>query len=932
MYANLTAKLSPDNAIFEDENNVLQNVSIGQIGINFLNPLKEANRNQDGTINFAKNKYKGEFTTQWSDFFTTNNQQDNFYDPETFGIHSIDVTHNAANVPVIKIEFIDIQGRTLLERGNDSTNPYNIFYRFPYPLFMLTIKGYYGKGIQYPLSMTKTSTTFDSNTGNYIIRAEFLSRTFSIYNNFLLVYGSIAPFMYENGTNTGDFLGQRLLATLYDKQNQAFKEKYGENNEEYLKREFTKAVTILDLTRADKAFNTDILASNTDLTLVNENRQKVIKYYSELDDKYNTTVIKNISTWDKNLIKNSYDNFYYLNTDLISKLNKSVLNDLKEETFNNSNENFNPYNIIKDYRTYLKELDTNITGLPKLKLVDQNGKETADIDLKTQIFNDVKKQIIDTGILKDNTRNYTQNYNKDNNLSSLINQDLILFRYPTGSKDTTVLNNVYFTQIHVTKLHKTISKTLNSYYEQKQNKVIDQLFYDLKGSLGYVPNIENVVRVLMNNMQVFLTMLNLVGLNAKKQIEEDSDRRKFQARFGEYEVDENNLNVKKFYPFPNYFKKTVDPNNGNGEDLNIIYNKTYPGNDFQDTVYWHEVQFIEELYRAVSKVQGMEGVEQFKFFAKDISEILNNNNYKQKAFTNGIVRSIDPHGLISSLLIHNNLYYYNDQQIPRETIYEFLEKIMLFTTLGFLNYTSDNGDVNVQKIVKTLATHEFDLLKTKMANKTPESVNIFYKNMNNLVRPETNQTYYDKYMNALAGDYILPVNQNSLGVANKIDVVIDDIKQLISQTNYSVDTLKSKYKEVENIMSKAFDFTEYSRLYQYSPLDYKGRKDSGTNVKVYSLLFTSIDKNDNFDVTDDETRDLNAISSTINDTLDVTKYKGLKKSNIVKEYTFKINNKVQDSGKQTNALTYSIKTDDIKLKSLDGTKKLKTDNYSSKLI
>ena len=931
MYANLTAKLNPDNAIFEDENNVLQSVSIGQIGVNFLNPLKEATRNQDGSINFAKNKYKGEFTTQWSDFFTSNNEQGNFFDPETFGIHSIDVTHNAANVPVIKIEFIDVQGRTLLERGNDPTNPYNIFYRFPYPLFILTIKGYFGKGIQYPLTMTKTSTTFDSNSGNYIIRAEFLSRTFSIYNNFLLVYGALAPFMYENQKGTGDFLGKRLLATLYDKQNQKFKKIYGENNEEYKKREFTKAVTILDLTRYDKAFNNDVMGFNGDLTNVNENRQKVIKYYSELDDKYNETVVKKIKSWNDNLNKNKDNNFYNLNQDLINKLNTGSLVDLKEQTFNNSNEKFNPYDLIKDYRVYLKELDGNISSLPNLDIKDDQGKIVPSFDLKTQIFNNVKKELIDAGILGSNTKAYSETYNSGNLLTSLVNEQLLLFNYSTGSKDITVLNNTYFTEIYVTKLHKIISKTLNSYYEDKQNKVVDALFYDLKKTLGYVPNIENLLRVLMNNMQVFLTMLNLIGLNAKKQIEEDSERRTFQGRFGEYEIDENNPNVKKFYPFPNYFKKTLDPNNGVNEDLNVIYNKTYPGNDFEYTVNWHEVQFIEELYRAISYVNQKDAVAK-NLFSEDIATILKGNNYKEKTLTNGFIRDDNPHAIISSLLIQNNLYYYNEQQTARETVYELLEKIMLFTTLGFLNYTSNNSDADVQKIIKTLTEHEFDLLKAKMSNKTPESVKVFYKNMNNLVRIENNQKYYDKYMNGLAGDYIKPVNENSLAIANKIDVVIDDIKNLISQPNYSVDTLKNKYKEVENIMSQAFDFNEYGRLYKNSPLDYVGRKDNLTKNDVYSLLFTTISKNDNFDVNDKESKDLNNISTTINGTLDPEKYTGMKKSDIVKEYTFKVNNKVQDRGAQTNALTYSLKTDDIKLKALDSTKKLKTDNYSSKLI
>ncbi len=157
MYANITARLNPDNAIIDDGGESTKTITIGSVGVNFLNPLAKAPKDNLGNVQFGSKKNKDYFTTEWADYFTSNADQGSFFDPETFGISNIDVTHNASLTPIIRVEFIDVQGRTLLERGDDPGNPYNIFYRFPYPLFTLTIKGYFGKAIEYPLSMTKTS-------------------------------------------------------------------------------------------------------------------------------------------------------------------------------------------------------------------------------------------------------------------------------------------------------------------------------------------------------------------------------------------------------------------------------------------------------------------------------------------------------------------------------------------------------------------------------------------------------------------------------------------------------------------------------------------------------------------------------------------------------------------------------------------------------
>ena len=95
------------------------------------------------------------------------------FNPETFGITQVDVSINATYVPEVTIEFTDVQGRTLFERGNDPNNPYNIFFTFPYPNFVLAMKGYYGSTIEYPLRLKTSNTRFDPNSGNYVTTCTF---------------------------------------------------------------------------------------------------------------------------------------------------------------------------------------------------------------------------------------------------------------------------------------------------------------------------------------------------------------------------------------------------------------------------------------------------------------------------------------------------------------------------------------------------------------------------------------------------------------------------------------------------------------------------------------------------------------------------------------------------------------------------------------
>ena len=110
---------------------------------------------------------------------------------EGFGIKSINIKYNASLVPVVDITFTDVRGSALFDviEDNDMLSPYSVFFKMPYPVFKLSIKGYFGQKVDYCLHMTNWNSQFDGSTGNFDISANFLGFQQAFLND--MVIGNI---------------------------------------------------------------------------------------------------------------------------------------------------------------------------------------------------------------------------------------------------------------------------------------------------------------------------------------------------------------------------------------------------------------------------------------------------------------------------------------------------------------------------------------------------------------------------------------------------------------------------------------------------------------------------------------------------------------------------------------------------------------------
>lgn len=136
-------------------------------------------------------------TTNYTDLTTIFDDNTNSNAGEGLGITSIDIDFNSQQAPMITINFVDVRGSAIFQNEENimgGKNKYSTFFQMPYPLFKLTIKGYYGLPVEYCLHMHKFNSKFNSQTGNFEITANFIGFTYAMLSDMLIGYLKAIPY------------------------------------------------------------------------------------------------------------------------------------------------------------------------------------------------------------------------------------------------------------------------------------------------------------------------------------------------------------------------------------------------------------------------------------------------------------------------------------------------------------------------------------------------------------------------------------------------------------------------------------------------------------------------------------------------------------------------------------------------------------------
>lgn len=204
-------------AVSQEDLNKYVNLSV-KVPSRYYNP--ETFKNYDTVLRGTQFNMKNNVNDDFATFYLTDNYVNVSYNEirangefsagELFGIDSIDISFDVQFFPQVTINFTDVKGFGLMstmehnyEEGkiNDLTAKsfFTSLFNFPYPIFTLEVKGYYGKSVSFDLSLLEFHTAFDSQTGNFKTTVKFIGHMYGVYADIPMSYLMVSPYIDYRG-------------------------------------------------------------------------------------------------------------------------------------------------------------------------------------------------------------------------------------------------------------------------------------------------------------------------------------------------------------------------------------------------------------------------------------------------------------------------------------------------------------------------------------------------------------------------------------------------------------------------------------------------------------------------------------------------------------------------------------------------------------
>lgn len=664
MYANLTCKLIPRTkmAIGADIRDSIGEVTLAEInfmsqqtidGKNALNniytdemtgkdTLQGKGINQPRNTSVKKPTKDGksqDIITQ----DTVNKGVTGSFNTGLLGITSISIKTSGSFIPTVTIEFEDVRGRALFERGEKS--PYAAFFHLPYPIFYLTIKGYYGMAVKYPLQLHTFNTRFNTMTGNYQITCVFYSYKYGVLADLTMGALQGLPTMYlseyqettpnkslpntttqvvsnnipspsigntnslpsnTNNQSTSKNItmskGTQKLVEVYAdyKSKGLIPKSFPEINLQQLKH---KLETLEDIIKSE--LGKQDMGSLTDADTYSENLKNYrLEVYSEGNDSWTD---KNIDRqnfiYDKNKVK-----IFFLKPEIAkdqSKIDRSE-KDLQEivdrynaklggnKTFGKdgkfNGESFGIPNQINLETFKYGNLDAENGIDYEYTYIQRNGKVPNDVEL-TGFTKTIKDFLYDKTKVVDGLLGITKTP---------------YFFDGLKMEDKRVAKKGFINYISEM-LGKDGLQKRKEIIEKKLSEIIANILESNTNGLGFRPTIRNITAIILACSEAFLRLLDDVHKSAWEVRNEKARKNAILNNPGASSPENKSFvgtltetTEYPVYPWPQFFMEKKDDRG------NTRYEVTYPGDEdvigltqAYDYSIWPEVEFEEEFIRAI---------------------------------------------------------------------------------------------------------------------------------------------------------------------------------------------------------------------------------------------------------------------------------------------------------------------------------------------
>lgn len=646
IYANLECNVLPRTklALGVANNDEIQTISIASI--NFLKPGGKTFLDNSWTDEITgKDTIQGQGVNQPNLKSVSNPNKDNDYyirqsissngnpgavDNGLLGITSIDIRQNSSFMPVVTVKLIDVKGRALFEAGDSS--PYAAFFNLPYPLFNLTIKGYYGRAVKLPLMLQNFTSSYNYNSSNFDITLTFYTYKYTMLAEIMMGALIATPNMFKNNLTIETKKGTpsqyvSVKDTVVEKGYQKVKEVYSEYKTKGLIPEDFPELTIIQMQYNIKNFVKNIFDSFTKqnmepLNYLNQYQSALSEYKKDVYLALNGSWFSKYMDNEKYLVLTDNTKIYTYKKDIKdftgakSDLETSILEKYNTKLNGNKTVGQNGnYQVGKgEVKSTAIKCDISLNDFI-VKNVSLNNdidwvetyivwkKDKKKLSPESQEIQSFKKEIQDANIF-----NSVQITDKSGN--KVVVKDWFVFEGPTEVTDK-VTSIKLPTKTFNDKIN-DISKSLKDYREKIEvdlTNALSDLLENKNSGIGFVPNIRNVLAVIFANCEAFIRLMDDVHKQAW-DINGDEDLLKlrknaiFNTQVAGASPDNLGDDKTPIYPWPQLIVET------SGEKGQEKYEIRYPGDDDLKTLTksniegtWPEVEFVEEFVRGLAERQ-----------------------------------------------------------------------------------------------------------------------------------------------------------------------------------------------------------------------------------------------------------------------------------------------------------------------------------------
>lgn len=519
---------------------------------------------------------------------------------EHLGINSIDINFNSQFFPVVKMSLTDVRGSGLMcpaemdyfDKGATGfKNFYSALFHFPYPRFLLTIKGFYGNKITFILAVEDVKTELNAETGNFDVNISFIGYMYGLYTDIPFTLLLAAPYIGGLSENNSGKL--ETNAYWNEKKEFCFANSDGSNGPhictfiEYLEK-YQQVI--------EKINKGDIVGTR-DLSQYLSKKNELATF-EELKRRYDNS-LDAFNEENKNIINFSYTSDEYFSI-YFSNKNEFLINEKTVSDFFMQLSECKQYDNIR--QNTWKEGAKTVTGEKALGNAGSIFWRFTDNSVRFNSGSSKAKEIYNR--FPNDTRE-----DRIKQFEEFINGNL-------GK----ITENTYFCILWKDNFSGKIADKCNELEGKINESLTDAANEDLSDSLsaalGFRPSLENVFRMIFAHLDTFIHFVN-------KTVDEIDENRKLSDYLT---VEETNISSKGILPpFFGYYTK--------GKDNKREF--TYPGKCAKMRSF-PEVQLVEDIcnglmgcYDRVKTILNAEAVETDDEQSNS-GEALNNNGTQPK--------------------------------------------------------------------------------------------------------------------------------------------------------------------------------------------------------------------------------------------------------------------------------------------------------------